>query len=271
LAQNGRVEIGVLPEDGPAQVGSVPLPPGRRHHAEDAGELVAWVTEEPMADSGLAWLALSAMHAQTGLVPVLLRTSEQDVGEELPPFGFFQPADVALLDQMAAGDLLAGMWSDSYDDTDSGPDGDLFTDGFPGLAAAETERLPAARLHEAVTALPSAYLGLVSAGRPADVPAVVGWSAFGVDEPGTPQARSLEVGAVLRSWESRFGARLLQIGNDSILRVLVERPPRDRDQALRLAAEQCAFADEIDRQAAYTVSSVADGLADKPIWTFWWD
>jgi len=265
------VEIDLLPDDGPAQVGPVPLPAGRRHYAEDSEELVAWVTDAPMADAGRAWLALSAMHAQTGLIPVTLQPSRADAADEQPYFGFYCPTDVALLDQIAAADLLAGLWSDSYDDTDSEPDAAPFGEEFPGLAAAETERLPAARLHEAVAALPAAYLGLVSAGRPADVPAVVGWSVFGTDDPGTPEARSLEIGAVLRSWESRFGARLLQIGGDAILRVLVERPPRDRDQALRLAAEQCAFADEIDRQAAYTVSSVADGLPGKPIWTFWWD
>ncbi len=76
---------------------------------------------------------------------------------------------------------------------------------------------------------------------------------------------------MLRSWETRFGARLLRIGADAILVVLVERPPQTLELALQLAAEQCAFADEVDRKAAYTVESVAVGLVGAPTWTFWWD
>jgi len=126
----------------------------------------------------------------------------------------------------------------------------------------------------------AAHLGLVSASRAADVPAVVGWSVFGIDsissnadpyEPYLPGARSLLIGSVLRSWEERFGARLLRIGADATLQVLAERPPRTLEIATQLAAEFYAFADEIDRNAACTVSSIAARLVGALIWTFWWD
>jgi hypothetical protein len=58
-----------------------------------------------------------------------------------------------------------------------------------------------------------------------------------------PGARSLIIGAVLRSWEQRFGARLLRIGADAILQVLAERPPRTLELATQLAAEFYAFAE----------------------------
>src|SRR5439155_16896543 len=64
--------IGVLPEDGPAQVGPVTLPPGRRQFASENGQPVAWSTIEPMPTAGLVWHALSAVSADTGLTPVPL-------------------------------------------------------------------------------------------------------------------------------------------------------------------------------------------------------
>ena len=68
----------MLPEEGPAQVGPVTLPPGRRQYSVDDGQLVAWVTVEKMPDAGRAWLALSAAHSATGLVPVLLQEDRPD-------------------------------------------------------------------------------------------------------------------------------------------------------------------------------------------------
>jgi len=184
---------------------------------------------------------------------------------------------------MSALDVLAAEWDSGRDAADAAgwarqvaPYGDR----FPGLAPAEHEALPPEELRQAASAVPPAHLGLASASRPADVPAVVGWSVFGIDfispaarsfEFSLPGARSLIIGAVLRSWEERFGARLLRIGSDAVLQVLAERPPRTRERATRLAAEFYAFADEIDHSAAYTVSSIAARLVGAPVWTFWWD
>jgi Domain of unknown function (DUF4253) len=140
-----------------------------------------------------------------------------------------------------------------------------FGTAFPGLARAEVKTLPAARLRRAVSAaLPSAYLGLVAADRPADVPAVVGWEAYGA-----PGDEGVEMGTVLRSWEDRFGARLLRLG--SVLQVLVERPPRSREHAQHVAAEHLAFADECNWRSGYSVAELGDVLIDEPVWTFWWD
>jgi hypothetical protein len=264
--------MAILPEEGPAQVGPVRLPPGRWQYAADDGQLVAWVTVDQMPDAGRAWFDLAAARSVTGLVPVLLQEDPPDrrVGGAAPYFGFFHPADVALLDRMSAGDVLAAAWDRWIESSAPVPDTAPFGRHFPGLAPAETTDLPAAVLHEAAAALPAAHLGLVAARRPADVPATVGWSVFGVDDFG-PAARALEIGAVLRSWESRFGARLLRIGADAVLVVLVERPPRTLELARRVAAEHCAFADEVDGKASYTVESVAVSLVGSPIWTFWWD
>ena len=141
---------------------------------------------------------------------------------------------------------------------------------FPGLASAASVPLPAAELQQAVSGLPPGYMGLVAARTAADIPATVGWSTFGSDNAG-PGARSLAITAVLRSWEARFGARLLQIGADSVLRVLVERPPRTAEHAQQIAAEHIAFADGFDGESGSTVVSRAASIVGAPIWSFWWD
>ena len=74
---------------------------------------------------------------------------------------------------------------------------------------------------------------------------------------------------MLRSWEDRFGARLIDVGYAG-LRLLAERPHHTLEVAQRLAAEQVLLADEcID--AARTVPDIAARLVNAPIWTFWWD
>ena len=75
--------------------------------------------------------------------------------------------------------------------------------------------------------------------------------------------------AVLRSWEDRFGARLIDVGFED-LRFLVERPPRTLEAAQRLAAEQVVLADDcID--GARDIPNIAARLVNGPVWTFWWD
>ncbi|MGH3409114.1 MAG: DUF4253 domain-containing protein [Streptosporangiaceae bacterium] len=81
---------------------------------------------------------------------------------------------------------------------------------------------------------------------------------------------SLPVGAVLRSWEDRFGAQLVEIGFDEI-RLLVNRPPRTLQSAQAIAAEHFAFADGCGGKGLSTVSRIARDLISNPFWSFWWD
>ena len=108
-------------------------------------------------------------------------------------------------------------------------------------------------------------LGLVLANRPADVPAVVGWDGA-VNYVGTPAPLS----AVLRSWEDRFGARLLCLGFDTI-DLLVARPVASKDEAFAVAAEHLGFCADNVYQGAGTLSRYAACLPGAAIWSFWWD
>jgi Domain of unknown function (DUF4253) len=147
--------------------------------------------------------------------------------------------------------------------------------GFPGLAPPEHTPLTPAerqqaldvvlpRIRQAHRATPTARIGLVAAGRPADVPAVIGW--------GGPDSRGeslLPLTAVLRSWEDRFGARLIDVGYAD-LRLLAERPARTLQAAQRIAAEQVVLADDCINRCR-EIPNIAARLVNAPIWTFWWD
>jgi hypothetical protein len=86
----------------------------------------------------------------------------------------------------------------------------------------------------------------------------------------------LHLSAVLRSWEDRFGARLLQIGPAAKIRLLVSRPPRTEDAALAVAGELWAFGDmtwvtHSSQEQVESVAEIACLIIDQPIWGFWWD
>jgi hypothetical protein len=259
-----------LPEDGEVRLGAVMLPAGRRivpeHPVHGPSEPVAWVTTEPVPDAGLAWSALSDAYQQTGLVPVLLTESERDA-----QFFFWGPTDLTALNDLDAAEVLTGLWESrmpAEDEVDSdylamirGP----FSSEFPGLAPHEDSKLGMAQLHEVLRSLPAAPIALVPAARPADVLATVGWTT--TDQFQTP----LPIAAVLRSWETRFGARLLSVGPGAEIRLLVERPPRTAQAAQAIAAEHFAFCDECAGQGLHDIPKITASLVDAPTWTFWWD
>ena len=102
------------------------------------------------------------------------------------------------------------------------------------------------------------------ASRPADVLPRLGWV-------GACNSRtSVEIAAVLRSWENRFGARLLEVGFADI-RLLVSRPPRTLEAAQQIAAEHFAFCDAAGRTGLSGVGEIAPSLVNNPFWDFWWD
>jgi len=266
------VAAGRLPDDGELRLGPVMLPAGTLVLAEQGeGEPVAWATRQAVPDAGRVWSALSDAHAVTGLVSVLLAMEPAEFPEGLAFDSLCgSPCDVTELDHLDAQDVLRHMWDDSlepeeYDDRPpAAREHSPFGRQFPGLAPPENGKLPMARLHEALGSLPPARLMLVPATRPADVLPLVGWIPS--DWPG----RMLPTAAVLRSWEARFGARLLKIGPNRIW-LLVKCPPRDSAAAVRLAAEHFAFCDECGGQGLRYVSAIAASLVGAPIWTFWWD
>ena len=133
---------------------------------------------------------------------------------------------------------------------------------FPGLAQAEDHQLSIGQFDQVLSGLGPARVGLVPAGRPADALPMLGWNDALVTA--VPKA------AVLRSWEDRFGARLLRVGLAEFS-VLARRPPRALESAQHLAAEQWAFCNEFGGTGLHDVSGITASLMKSPVWTFWWD
>ena len=241
-----------VPEDGELQVGSVRVPAGRRIRARDGfGEPVAWVTNDPVPNAGRVWAALSQAHAQSGLVPFLAASMDLDPARPWDSEEFRDPDDVTELDHLDAAAVLRELWDDQTLEAGSDDEDEYFDEDsaeslaeslapfsprrFPGLAPAEDHPLSADRLDQVLGALRPYRIGLVPADRPADALPMMGWNdAF-------PTA--VDIAAVLRSWEDRFGARLLRVGFAEIS-VLAERPPRALESAQFLAAEQWVFCNE---------------------------
>jgi hypothetical protein len=269
------MRVGGLPEDGAGvEISGVTLPPGRRVVPVDGrpGVPVAWVTRSLVAAPGLAWAGLSA----AGLVPVLIK--DEDDTED---YCFYEPRELAEADRLEAGTVLATRWRDEMPDDDylayypqAAEAFAPFSRQFPGLAAAQRDSLEDATLRRALNALPPARIGLIAAGRPADALPVAGWAPFddyrdyGPYESVPPP---VWIAAVLRSWETRFGASLLTVGPGAEISLLVRRPP-DAEAAALVAAEHYAFADECDGCGSVsTVGNIAARLPASPVWQFWWD
>jgi hypothetical protein len=271
-----------LPDEGSLRIGSVTLPAGV-HIVSGYGtaqQPVAWATTEPVPDAGRTWEALSQAHAHSGLAPFLLSGNGRGTERPWDSQEFRDPDDVTGLDHLDAAAVLRELWDDkTIEAGQDDEDDEEYVDEdsaqylaealapfsprrFPGLAPAEDHQLSADQLDQVLGALGPARVGLVLAHRPADALPMLGWN--------TAFVTALPLAAVLRSWEDRFGARLLRVGFAEIS-VLAQRPPRVLESAQRLAAEQWAFCDECAGQGLNDVPRITASLMSSPIWTFWWD
>jgi hypothetical protein len=101
--------------------------------------------------------------------------------------------------------------------------------------------------------------------RSSDVPTVAGWQ--GAVNYTNDTAK---LSAVLRSWEDRFGVRVVGAGFADLY-LSVAAPPTDHAEALQVAAEHFAFCPDNVWQGTSPLASYAQRLVDAPLWHFWWD
>jgi hypothetical protein len=110
---------------------------------------------------------------------------------------------------------------------------------------------------------PAAVL-LVRVEHSYEVPAYLGFGGW--NECPAPE---LQV-AVLREWQKEYGAVPACITGD-VLECAVLRPPQSEAEAMKLAAEQWIFCDDIVGQGTQTVRKLAMDIWRSPNWFFWWD
>lgn len=175
-------------------------------------------------------------------------------------------------------DVLADYWQSAVEDADDAEDllevVEPFREPWPGPAQAVTaERDPDAVAAEITAALVAHDLfddprvALVPVERSADVPTAIGWTGAANHE-----SDVASVSTVLRSWEDRFGARVVALAFDR-LRLSVAAPPRTGEHALAVAAEHFAFCPDNVLQGRHETlrEYAAQAVLGATHWDFWWD
>ncbi|HZD69775.1 MAG TPA: DUF4253 domain-containing protein [Actinomycetes bacterium] len=259
----------------------VVLPAGRlvrpgRHGGDTAETPAYWLSDQPAPAT--LWSKLHAAHPQSGLWPLLLEGLNRD--PSLPwVAGTVGPQPAGEIDRHDAAGFLASVWADwaqeqegeediGYDFEDLAP----FGRHWPGLASpGEPMDDPevVADWYAGLLGDGRARLGLVAANRSADALAVSGWTGPTNHAPTAPLA------AVVRSWEDRFGARVVRVGFDT-LDLSVAAPPATAEHALHVAAEHFAFCPDNIQQASLdfsqnTLAAYAEQIRGRNSWGFWWD
>ncbi|WP_019852949.1 DUF4253 domain-containing protein [Actinopolyspora mortivallis] len=238
------------------------------HH--EPGPL-CWISKEPPSAQLLA--TLRADSESTGLWPLLLVDDTETYGERCT-VGVVTPEPLEHVDRWRAEQVMDRIWTglcqvdselgpaydpDSlapfgYSCPGPAPPGDLLADATV-LANQLTQRL----LDE------QTRLGLVPVRRGADVLTVLGWSGAT-----NHVSRCAGLSAMLRSWEDRFGVRVLRLGPDR-LDLSVAAPPIRGEHAAAVAAEHWTFAPDRVMQDTGSISAYAEEIRGRRQWTFWWD
>ncbi|MXM62550.1 DUF4253 domain-containing protein [Streptomyces sp. HUCO-GS316] len=240
------------------------LPPGKLVDATDDGpwhEPLLWHADAPTAPGG--WTALEPARRTAGLLPVLIDVGGSQGG---PEEWELMPGETSYPGDHDAEDVLAEFWEECAAEEDG---------EWPGLAPAahdlgsDPDELAADIADTLVrdrSWLKEPRLALVPARRSADIPAVIGWSG-----PMNHENDVARLCAVLRSWEDRFGTRVVALTFDQLV-VSVAAPPADLAAAEEVAAEHFAFCpDNILQIGDSSLRSYAERLVGLEVWSFWWD
>ena len=263
---------------------SVALPPGRliwpdpqdNSRTNTVTRPVYWLSDGPM--TATLWTRLHGDHGRSGLWPLLLEGLD---AEPVRPWvvGEVDPEPVSDIDEHDAAEFFAKRWAavvrppnDEWLQEFQEESGVDFLSSFgrdwPGPAVpGELSDDPAAvagRCAEQVIR-GDTRLGLVAVDRGADTLAVTGWRG-----PVNYFDQVSPLAAVVRSWEDRFGVRLVGIGFETLY-LSVAAPPVTLEHALHVAAEHWMFCPDNVEQGGRGLAGYAEQICGETSWTFWWD
>ncbi|GAA2763852.1 DUF4253 domain-containing protein [Streptomyces paradoxus] len=238
------------------------LPAGALVDTTDEGlwhEPLLWCADGRALPGG--WAALEPAR-RAGLLPVVLETGDGHGG---PDHWQLMPGEVSYPGDHDAGEVLAEYWEEhaAQGAPWPGPAEPPGQDRDPDTVAgdiADTLLVDGGPLKEP-------RLALVPARRSADIPTAIGWTG-----PANHEGDIARLSAVLRSWEDRFGIRLVALGFDHLL-LSVATPPATPAAAEAVAAEHFAFCpDNIHQGTDPTLRAYAEHqVLNQPVWHFWWD
>ncbi len=207
-------------------------------------------------DGHPAYLPLLAEASRSGCCPVWVTEPERlNVPDDVP-------RAVAAIERADVEAFMAARWMQNCPLCGCRDPFDEFPGLQPALLRTEDPTVAAARM---ATGRMSAHLALVPVSRPADTVTALGWTG-----PCNYQEDLAGMSGVLRSWEDRFGALVVQM-DTSTLWVSVAAPPRTVDQCHRVAAEHFSFCRDVDWEDPRPLRRYADTLRGNGTWRFWWD
>ncbi|MEU2064061.1 DUF4253 domain-containing protein [Streptomyces sp. NPDC013455] len=254
------------------------LPPGRLVNGTDGTdggrrpEPLLWHAEKACAPG--AWKALGAPAARAGLLPVLVDLAGCRAGAE---DWMLLPDEASYPGDHDAEEVLAEYWAEETEEQatrETEPFGTQWPGPAPAGVLSAAPETRAAQVADALTGdrdrwaqwVEEPHLALVPARRSADIPAVIGWTG-----PWNYEDDVARICAVLRSWEDRFGARVVALGTDTLV-MSVAAPPGSAEAAEVLAAEHYALCpDAVVRGGPGSVRAYAEELVGAASWSFWWE
>jgi Domain of unknown function (DUF4253) len=235
-----------------------------------------WLSDESVTPT--LWGRLRAEHHRSGLWPLLLEGLDSQPARPWV-VGEVDPEPVSDVDEHDAVGFFAKRWAAMVE-----PPNDYWLQEFqeeldieflasfgrdwPGLAVpGELTGDPAVVADRCAEQLADGgtRLGLVAADRGADALAVMGWRG-----PVNYFDQVSPLAAVLRSWEDRFGVRLVGIGFETLY-LSVAAPPVTFEHALHVAAEHWMFCPDNVEQGGYGLAGYVELVRGETSWTFWWD
>jgi len=212
-----------------------------------AGRPIMWVSDARGPAAQKIWERLYEEHPRTGLYPLLLDHS-LDVDSMLDT-----PVSVEEIDETPGEQLIREYF-------------EYFGDEWPGFVPARRLGVPPGYAAGCLAAEGTSdyRLALVPCERGADAPALIGWTGavnytYDVEK----------IAAVGRSWEDRFGVRVVKLGR-STMEMSVAAPPRSITEARRISLEHSGFCPSIWHDGI-TLDTYAARLVRQPAWRFWWD
>ncbi len=261
-----------------ARTPSVPLPAGEvlteqsaRTGGAPEAQALCWISDEVPSARLLA--ALRADQRRTGLWPLLVVDDDEVYGDRCT-VGVVPPEPIEHVDRWNAADVMSRIWNGLCQaDNDLGPAYppetlQPFDEACPGLALsgnllADPDILANQQAHRFLDE--ATRLALVPVERGADALTALGWSGAA-----NHVSRTAGLSAMLRSWEERFGARILRLGPDR-LDVSVAAPPHEGAHAAAVAAEHWTFCPDRVLQDADGISEYATEIRGRRTWSFWWE
>lgn len=258
-----------------------PLPPGHVVDVPEVGPLY-WVSEGAPSAGEMA--AARAQSAASGLWPLLVDGGGSSIAHELGAggpqeklaywLGEGRPSNVAEVEPER---WLEERWRELIPENEANFEPDervssLAPAGkrWPRLAPASNQATGADDCADAMSSflldnrwLPDPRLVLIPAAAGSDALIAARCTLADIDD-------LAGHAAVLRSWEQRFGARLIALRSNTMF-VSVAGRPLQRSAAVHIACEHFAFAPDNVEQNADSFPEYVEGFMGTNMWSFWWD